>query len=145
MIIDNTLVLSDHQAITADAGSTNVWDTLAVGRPYGWVTDRVPDRGEGFANIPMLVEVTEAFNNLTSIVVSLQVDDNSSFSSAKTVAVSETVLLAALVAGYQFKLFGRVPRGTDERYIRLYYDITGTAPSTGKIFAAITAGTQSNA
>lgn len=145
MIIDNTLVLSDHQAVTADAGSTNVWDTLAVGRPVGWVTDRAPDRGEGVKPVPMLVEVTEAFNNLTSMTVSLQVDDNAAFSSARTVATSEAVLLASLVAGYKFSLFGHLPKGVNERYVRLYYDVTGTAPSTGKIFAAVTGGDQTNA
>lgn len=145
MIIDNTLVFSDHQAITADAASTNIWDTLAVGRPYGWVTDRAPDRGEGFANIPMLVEVTEAFNTLTSLTINLEVDDNSGFSSARTVASTGAVALASLTIGYKFQLLGRLPQGVNERYVRLYYDVTGTNPTLGKIFAAITAGTQSNA
>lgn len=145
MIIDNTLVLSDHQAITGDAASTNVWDTLAVGRPYGWVTDRAPDRGVGYRDIPMLVEVTEAFNTLTSLTVTMQVDDNSGFSSTRIIASTGAIPLASLVPGYRFKLLGRVPEGVDERYVRLHYDVTGTDPTTGKIFAAVTAGTQSNA
>ena len=35
-----------------------------------------------------------------------------------------------------------VPRGTNERYMRLYYDVTGTAPTTGKITAGLVAGNE---
>jgi hypothetical protein len=144
MIIDNTLVLSDHQAVTADAGSTNVIDFGAQGTPYGWVSAYGRDMGDGFMEIPLLVEVTEAFNNLTSLQVSAQTDDNAAFSSATTVVLGPAVLLASLVAGYRFNALARVPKGTGEQYFRLYYDVTGTAPTTGKIFAAVTAGDQTN-
>jgi len=143
-IIDQTLVLSDNQAITADAASSNVIDFLKVGTPPWWSAPRVPDRGVGFHDIPLLIQVTETFNNLTSIVLQLQVDDNAAFSSPKVVAQSATVLLADLKAGYRFKFLGEIPEGVDEQFMRLYYDITGTAPTTGKIFAAITAGIQTN-
>ena len=143
-IIDHTLVLSDHQAVTADAGSTNIWDLGAQGTPVGWISAYGRDMGEGYHEIPMLVEVTEAFNNLTSLTISLQVDDNAAFSSAATVATSAAIPLASLTAGYVFELFGRLPKGVNERYVRLYYDVTGTAPTTGKIFAAVTAGAQTN-
>lgn len=144
MIIDNTLVLSDHQAITADAGSTNVWDMGAQGTPHGWLTAYGRDMGDGYMEIPLLVEVTEAFNNLTSLQVSAQTDDNAAFSSPTTVVLGPAVVLASLVPGYKFNAVARVPKGTGEQYFRLYYDITGTAPSTGKIFAAVTAGIQTN-
>lgn len=144
MIIDNTLVLSDHQAITADAGSTNVIDFGAQGTPFGWISAYGRDVGEGFMEIPLLVEVTEAFDALTSLQVSQQTDDNAAFSSAATIALGAAIPLASLVVGYQFKAMARVAKGANERYFRLYYDVTGTGPSVGKIFAAVTAGNQSN-
>jgi len=88
--------------------------------------------------------VTETFTNLTSINIKVQSDDNAAFSSAKTIGQSGEILLAALVAGYKFPFPAELPEGSDERYLRLYYDITGTAPDAGKIFAAIVAGRQTN-
>ena len=32
--------------------------------------------------------------------------------------------------------------GTDERYVRLYYDVTGTDPTTGKITAGLVFGNE---
>ncbi len=142
MIFDNTLLFSDSQAITADAGSTNTVDLGATGTPFGG-SALVRDVGKG-CRIPLSVTVTETFNNLTSIVISVQVDDNTGFSSAKTVASSGSILLASLVAGYQFEFPCDLPEGTDERYLRLYYDITGTAPTTGKITAGVVAARQTN-
>lgn len=144
MIVDNTLVLSDHQAVTADAGSTNVIDFLAQGTPQGWISAFGRDMGDGYMEIPLLVEVTEAFNNLTSLQVSVQTDDNASFSSATTTVLSPAVVLASLVVGYKFNAIARVPKNTTEQYFRLYYDVTGTAPTTGKIFAAVVGAIQTN-
>lgn len=142
MIFDNTLLFSDAQAITADAGSTNTVDLGATGTPYGG-TALVRDIGKG-CKIPLSITVVETFNNLTSLTVSLQVDDNSSFSSAKTVVVSAPILAAALVAGAQIEVPDYIPQGANERYMRLYYDVTGTAPSTGKITAGVVAARQTN-
>lgn len=143
MIFDNTLLFSDGQAVTADAGSTNTIDLGATGTPYGATAALVRDIGKG-KKIPLSITVTEAFNNLTSIVISLQVDDNSSFSSAVTVASTGTILLASLTLGAQIPFPDYIPQGANERYMRLYYDITGTAPSTGKFTAGIVAARQTN-
>lgn len=142
MIFDAQGLFSDSQAITADAGSTNCIDLRATGTPYGGVA-LVRDVGKG-VGIPVSISVTEAFNNLTSLQVSVQVDDNDSFSSATTVQLTGAIPLASLVAGYQFQAIARLPEGTKERYVRLYYDVTGTAPSTGKITAGIVAARQTN-
>ena len=142
MIFDNTLLFSDAQAITADAGSTNTVDLGATGTPYGGVA-LVRDIGKG-SKIPLSITVVETFNNLTSLAVSLQVDDNSSFSSAKTVVVSAPILAAALVAGAQIEVPDYIPQGANERYMRLYYGVTGTAPTTGKITAGDVAARQTN-
>ncbi|RKX24208.1 MAG: hypothetical protein DRP45_08715 [Candidatus Zixiibacteriota bacterium] len=130
MIFSNEAIFSDDQAITADAASTNIIDMGVAA-----------DLGKGVP-MPILVQVTEAFNNLTSLKVTLQVDDNASFSSAKDVQ-SATMVLADLTQGAQFP-FNYVPQGTDERYWRLNYDVTGTAPTTGKVVAGLTMGNQSN-
>ena len=144
MILDDTLVLSDSQAITADAASTNIIDLGAAGTAYGHSAAVRRDVGIG-NHIPLLVTVTEAFNNLTSMTISLQVDDDAAFGSPKTVATSAAILLADLdTAGYTFPFPAELPEGTNERYVRLYYDITGSAPTTGKITAAVVAGRQTS-
>ncbi len=145
MIVDNTLVLSDHQVITATAASTNLINWLAVGLPYGWVAARTVDRGEGFRDIPLLVEVTEVFATLTSLTVSVETDDNAAFSSAATPWTSPAIPVATLVAGYRLPILARIPAGIREQYMRLKYTVTGSNATTGKIFAAVVAGVQTNA
>lgn len=125
MILDQNLVLSDAQAITATAASTNTID-LSVAR----------DVGPGY-ELPLLIQVGEAFNNLTSLTVEVQTDDNTSFSSPRSLA-SQTIPLASLTVGAKSAI-QKVPVGT-ERYVRLNYTVTGTAPTTGKVTAAIIVG-----
>lgn len=144
MIMDNTLVFSDGQSITGDAGSTNNVDILLTGVPYGSSARLSRDIGKSSHRIPLNVVVTETFNNLTSLTVSLQVDDSAAFSSPKTVAVSDAILAAKLVAGYRLPFPDYIPEGSDEQFMRLYYDVTGTAPSTGKITASVVAARQTN-
>lgn len=144
MIFDNTLLFSDGQAITADAASTNVVDLGDTGTPYGDTRKLVRDIGKGQKPVPLWVSVTEAFNNLTSLEILLQVDDNSAFASPKTVSRSGAIPLADLTAGKPIDYPDYVPQGANERYFRLYYDITGTAPTTGKITAGVVADRQTN-
>ncbi|MBY3038929.1 Bbp16 family capsid cement protein [Rhizobium laguerreae] len=135
MIFDNQSMLSNAQAITATAASTHTLDLGPI------ATGMVRDVGKG-KPIPFRLQVVEAFNNLTSLTIDLQTDDNSGFASAKSVW-SQTILLANLTAG-KVVLPEYLPRGTDERYVRLNYTVTGTAPTTGKITAGVTLGNQSN-
>lgn len=144
MIFDNTLLFSDAQAITADAASTNIVDLGATGTPYGASAALVRDIGKGSPKVPLWISITEAFNNLTSLEILLQVDDNSGFASPKTVSRSGVIPLADLVAGKAIDYPDYVPQGANERYFRLYYDITGTAPTTGKITAGVVADRQTN-
>lgn len=143
MILDNTLVLSDSQAVTATAGSTNVVDLGAPGTPYGASAAVSFDIGKG-TEIPITVLVTEAFNNLTSLQVSIETDDNAAFSSAATVALGPPVLLAALTLGAKLVFPAELPEGMNERYFRLKYTVVGTAPTTGKLTAFIPAARQTN-
>lgn len=135
MIFDQQTLLSDAQAITATAASTNVIDLGPI------ATGIVRDIGKG-KPIPIRIQVVEAFNNLTSLAIALQTDDADTFGSAKTVW-TQTVVLADLKAGY-VAIPEYIPRGTNERFMRLYYTVTGTAPTTGKITAGVTMGNQSN-
>lgn len=118
-MLSNLDIFSDDQAITATAVSTNYVD---VGAFAG--------RGEP---IDLLTRVTTAFNNLTSLQVQVQECDTTG-GSYVTVAETPAVLLASLVAGYDFKL-QYLPNVT-KRYIKLNFVVVGTAPTAGKVFAA---------
>lgn len=141
MILDNNNILSDGQAITATVNSTNVIDIGAAGTPFGAAVALNRDIGIG-TEIDLICNVTQAFNNLTSLKVALVSDDNSSLSSPKEIA-SKTYALADINAVKQLKFPAEIPHGADERYLGLVYTVTGTAPTTGKITAAVVAARQS--
>lgn len=122
MIIDALLVLSDAQgAITATAASTSYVDTLAAGDAYDslWVE--------------FLINTTFTANSAT-VQFELQCDDNSSFSSPRTLLITGALADTLLVAGYR-PLVARVPKGC-ERYIRANYTVTGTGVA-GKVDARL--------
>lgn len=140
MIFDRNNLFSNSQAVTATAASTDVIDLGATGTPVGSSAALVRDIGLGNP-LPLRVQIVEAFNNLTSVTIALQVDDNEAFGSPKTVQ-SVTVVLAALTLGAVVGAFNYMPRGTDERYLRLHYTVTGTAPTLGKVTAGVVAASQ---
>ena len=142
MIIDKSTLLSDRQAVTSDAASTHIIDLGPAGTPHGGAAMLRRDLGAG-EPVPLLVQVVESFDNLTSLTISLQVDDDPGFGSPKTVATNGAVPLAQLTQGYQVAL-AAVPLGTDERYLRLFFDVTGTAPAAGRITAGLAGGLQTN-
>lgn len=142
MHLDEQALFSDQQAITATTASTNYIDLGAPNTPPGGSVALKRDIG-GANDIPLLIQVTEAFDNLTTLTVDVQVDDNSSFSSPKVVGSSGAVALADLVAGKKLAPFN-VPLGTDQRYMRLNYTVAGTTPTAGKITAGIAEGLQTN-
>lgn len=141
MIFDRTLLFSNAQAIVADAASTDIVDLLATGTVYGAAAALIKDVGKSGC-VPLLVQVVEAFNTLTSLRVVVQCDDNSGFSSAKDV-LEVTLPLASLTLGRVFPLIA-IPPGVNERYMRIYYDVIGTVPTLGKVTAGIVAGVQTN-
>lgn len=139
MIFDKTLQFSDAQPITATVASTNVIDRGATGTSYGHAAALGRDEGIG-KEIPLLAQVVEAFNNLTSLKIALEGSTDEVFTSPVEIE-SQTLLLAALTVGAQLKL-DEFPRGSIYRYYRMKYTVTGSAPTTGKITAGIVAGIQ---
>ncbi|WP_068092729.1 Bbp16 family capsid cement protein [Novosphingobium rosa] len=144
MIYDASLLLSDQQAITASAASTNSYDAGATGTPYGATNPVARDLGHG-AEIPVAVNVVATFNNLTSLSVAWQTADDAGFTTnVETVETGMAVPAASLVAGYQFRVPWTIPHGMRRRFNRLFYTVVGTAPTTGKITAGVVAARQTN-
>jgi len=139
MIFSLQQLFSDDQAITASADSTNVIDLGAPGTPYGAAAALNQDVGKG-AKIPILVQVTEAFDNLTSLEIKISTGATTALG---TTVLSQTILLADLVVGKQTS-FDVLPNDITERYLGIEYVVTGTAPTVGKVTAGITMGVQTN-
>jgi hypothetical protein len=146
MIFDRQNLFSDRQAITATAGSTDVIDLMLTGIPYGNVERLKRDVGAGDP-IPLLVQVVETFNNLTSLTISLQTSDDPAFGSGNVDHYTTgAVPLASLIAGYKTS-HSIIPEGGlagMKRYMRLLYTVAGTAPTAGRVTAGIVAGVQTN-
>lgn len=139
-MLDATLLMSGTvsaagvttgQAITATAPSTNVIDLL-VARDIG---------AGGDPDIMLNVEVTQVFNNLTSLQVSFQEStDNSTWND---VVMTGALLLANLVVGARILRVNIPSWGLNQttkppRYLRMNYTVTGTAPTTGQVVAYLT-------
>lgn len=133
MIFDNKAIFSDKQAITADAASTNVIDMGAAGKTY---LNQQLKRAAGVECIPFALLVTEAFDNLTSLKIAIQGSTDEAFTSPVEVA-AQTVLLADLKVGKKFPFPVLPSEMKGLRYLRMYYDVTGTAPTAGEVTAGI--------
>jgi hypothetical protein len=119
-------MFSDQQAITATTDSTK--KVHLGGLKLAGKMDPI------FIDI----RVNEAFNNLTSLKVELQQADTEDGSYA-TVAGGDTgaIPLASLKAGYKFGL-RILPRSVTKPWLKLVYTVAGTtAPTTGKVTAAL--------
>lgn len=139
MIFSLQQLFSDDQAITASADSTNVIDLGVAGTPYGAAAALNRDVGKG-NKIPILVQVTEAFNNLTSLEIKISTGATTALG---TTITSQVILLADLTVGKQMSV-DVLPNDITERYLGIEYVVTGTAPTTGKVTAGITMGNQTN-
>lgn len=141
MHLDEQALFSDNQAITVTAASTNFINLGTAATAPGAPAATSQDFG-GSGEIPVLIQVTEAFAGGTSIQVDMEVDDNSGFSSPKVVGSSPVIAVADLVAGKRFGI-PVLPQEVDQQYLRLNYTVVGTM-TAGTITAGITAGNQSN-
>jgi hypothetical protein len=137
MIFDKQTLFSDDQAVTDTAASTNVIDLGALGTvsgPAGGTPPKTHYKGGSRGRIVCRVSGAD-FVDLTSLVVSVQVDDDVAFGTVETVLTSETFLAAALVKG-KVLLDVQIPARVNKRYIRLNYTVDGTA-TAGKVTAGI--------
>lgn len=128
MYLDKQQMFSEDQAVTASAVSTNVLDLGSA--------------DAGRSELGIYARVTEAFNNLTSLGIKAQTATDAAFTTPVDLPIQETDLLAALTLNKEvFK--AEIPHGC-LRYLRLYYTVTGTAPTTGKITAGLILDRQAN-
>lgn len=130
MIIDKFLQVSNEQAVTATAASTDVID-------FGQVNPHVGNDDL----TKMVITCDETTTSAGASTVTFSVQDSADNSSFADVAVSPAVAKATLVAGYQLI----IPMPTKlRRYCRVYYTV-GTANLTaGKFSAQIVTGVQQN-
>jgi hypothetical protein len=115
-VLDANLQFSDSQALTVDADSTNY---------YNASSDRDIGVGEPMA---VVVYAESAFGGTTpTIAVSVETDDNTSFSSGTILTTSQAYTPATLTAAND-KIVIPLPM-TNEQYIQLNYDMEGTSPT----------------
>ncbi len=128
MILDEQGMFSNKQAITESCASENILNLgkreVAFGTPVG-----------------LFIQINDKFENVTSLTIAVQTDDDEDFSSAVTL-VEQTILAADLVKG-AVSTIKFLPKG-NLGFMRLYYTVakSGEEAVTGKITAAITDGHQ---
>ncbi len=126
MILDEQGLFSNNQAITASCVSTNVLDLGKREVSFGTPVD-------------LLIQVTEDFNNLTSLSVAVQTSLNEGFSTPVKLTEA-TIALANLKKG-EILPIQFLPKG-NLGYMRLSYTVTGTAPTKGKVLAGLVDGAE---
>lgn len=117
MYIDAQGLFSDAQAVTSTAASTNV---------VNFGVDGNVGIGEPMAVVVVVDVALDGGNSDETYVISLEADDNESFSSAATIA-SKTATRGD-AAGTKYVL--PLPADTSgEKYLRVKYTLGGTTPS----------------
>ena len=125
MITDSLLRVSEDQAVTSTAYSTNTID-LSVAR----------DVGEGTA-LYMNFALTEAFANGTNITFQVVTSANANLSSHDVVGSSTTIATAALTLGKNIVVaINPQIASKGKRYLGARYVVTGTM-NAGKVTADV--------
>lgn len=128
MILDEQCMFSNNQVISESCASENVLNLgkreVAFGTP-----------------VELFIQISEKFENLTSLTIAVQTDDDEDFSSAVTL-VEQTIAAADLVKGAVSSV-KFLPKG-NLGFMRLYYTVTKSLeePVSGAITAAIADGLQ---
>lgn len=143
MIFSANQLFSNNQLVTTTAVSTNVIDLGVPGTPYDATAPLSQDVGKG-NGIPILVQVTEASNNLISIAVAIVVSANEDLSSPRVLA-EQTIPLAELKPGKKLSV-QVLPNDASLRYLGIRYTVnaSATAATTGRFTAGVTMGNQTN-
>jgi len=132
MILDKELMMSQAQAVTATAASTNVIDLGArLGLDPGLSDDLW---------LQIRVDTAATASGSATVTFALQTDDDEAFGSATTLWTSTAIGKATLAAGYNVVRM-RLPLGV-ERYVRVYYTVATGPLTAGKFDAFINSGVQ---
>ena len=143
MILNQNHLLSNAQAITATAISTNQINWGVMGIMYGDAASIPRDLGAG-PEVPCLVQVVETFATLTSLTITVETADDAALTTNVTVLASTGAIpLASLKAGFKPSGLRFMPSGVMKQYYGLRYTVTGANATTGKITANIATEVQS--
>lgn len=130
MIIDKFLQVSNEQAVTSSAASTDVID-FGQTNPNSGMDDRSV----------MAITVDTSATAAGAATVTFSVQDSADNSTFADVAVTAAIGKATLVAGYQHLI--PLPKKL-RRYVRAYYTVA-TGPLTAGAFSAqVVTGVQQN-
>lgn len=130
MIIDKLLQVSNEQAVTASAASTDVID-------FGQLN---PNTGLN-QNLTAAITVDVAAEAVSSATVTFSVQDSADNSTFADVAVTAAIGKAALPIGAQVLIPMPVQH---RRYVRVYYTVATGPLTAGKFSAQIVGGVQAN-
>lgn len=145
MILDAQNELSDSQAVTATAISTNVIDLGAPGTPIGGAAALTKDLAKG-RTVPLTIQVDTSATaaGAATVTFSVETDSTADLATSPTVAwTSAAIGKATLVEGYEIHL-PAIPIPANERYLGVRYTVA-TGPLTAGAFSAfIPASQQTN-
>ena len=130
MIIDKLLQVSDAQAVTASAASTDVID-------FGQTN---PNTGMDDLTV-LAITVDESATAVGAATVVFSIQDSADNSTFADVATTVAVGKATLVAGYQLTI--KMPNKL-RRYCRVYYTVATGPLTAGKFSAQVVTGIQQN-
>ena len=130
MFIDKALQVSNEQAVTASAASTDVID-FGQANPDVGMTDLCS----------MVITTDEAAAAAGAATVTFSVQDSADNATFADVAVTPAIGKATLVAGYQHV----IPMPTKlRRYCRVHYTVATGPLTAGKFSAQVVTGIQQN-
>ena len=124
MIMDEFLVMSDAQAVTASIASTDYIDTLAEG-----------DAITPGARLHVLVNTLFETSDVGTLTIALQTDAATTFDTGPTTLFTTSALGAASLTAGSVLIDIVVPKGV-LRYLRVYYTVANTF-TAGNIDARI--------
>lgn len=127
--------LSNEQAITASARSTNQYDTQ-IASHVSLAALNIGGVGAG-RDMYGLFQIRATFNTLTSLDLQLRSATDSAFTSPVVNATKNVTLASGELAINSEHLLA-LPKTGVRRYVEGYYTVNGSAPSTGKVTLSLT-------
>lgn len=127
MILDKQCMFSDRQTINSSGASEQTMDLRVSGLNLGFGT-----------KVPLLIQVNEEFTGVQSVKITLQTSDSADFGDLSNLA-EVNLTEQGLKAGGRPVGLDALPSGRYKRYLRLFYELNGTATS-GKITAGVSMG-----